>query len=279
LCALDAERYYAANKERSSTVPDLDLFRRLSEPGTCLVSRNFAALYGIRAGDPLTLPGAEGPVTLHVLGAVEDYTCSRGSVLVDRCQHLRQFDALLIDAFNVYLPADADVEDVRQRLQESPLAAEQAFCLLSRDALRAHILGMVLALYRLAYAQEVMVAVVAILAMVTALLLSTLQRRRELGLLRAVGATPAQVFRSVLAESVFMGLLGTLTGLLAGIPLEWYTVRILLFAETGTLLPLHFPWGAAATIFGVMLAGALLASISPARRVGRMRIAEAISYE
>jgi putative ABC transport system permease protein len=279
LCAIDAERYYAANKDRSAPVPDLDLYRRLSQPGTALVSQNFAALYGVQAGDTLTLPGAEGPVTVQVVGAVEDYTCSRGTIVVDRCQYRRHFDAHLIDAFNVYLPPGTDVEQVRRRLQESPLSSEQAFCLLTRQALRGHIMGMILGLYRLAYAQELMVAVVALLAMVTALLLSVLQRTRELGLLRAVGATPAQVFRSVLAEAVFMGLLGTATGLLAGLPLEWYTVRVLLFAETGTLLPLQFPWMTAATIVVLMLASAALASVGPAVRAGHMRLAEALSYE
>jgi putative ABC transport system permease protein len=279
LCALDAERYYAANQDRASPLPDLDLYRRLREPGVALVSQNFAALYGFGVNDPLTLPGADGPVTLRVIGTVEDYMCSRGTVLVDRCQYRQQFNGLLADAFNIYLPGDVDVEGVRRRLQESPLAAEQAFCLLTRDSLRAHILGMVLSLYRLAYAQQVVVAVVAILAMVTALLLSVLQRRRELGLLRAVGATPAQVFRSVLAEAIFMGILGLATGFLAGAPLEWYTVRFLLFAETGTLLPVYFPWTTAGAVGCLMLVSAALASVVPALRAGQMRIVEAISYE
>jgi putative ABC transport system permease protein len=279
LCALDADRYYAANKDRSPQQPDLDLYRRLSEPGAALVSQNFAALYGVQAGDSLALPGAAGPVTVNVIGTVEDYSCSRGTVLVDRCQFRQHFDAHLIDAFNVYLPPGTDVEEVRRRLQDSSLGSEQAFCLLTRQALRGHILGMILGLYRLAYAQEVMVALVAMLALVTALLLSVLQRVRELGLLRAVGATPAQIFRSVLAEAVFMAVFGTATGLLAGLPLEWYTVRVLLFAETGTLLPLHFPWATAATIFCLLLASAALASVGPALCAGRMKIADALGCE
>jgi putative ABC transport system permease protein len=210
---------------------------------------------------------------------VEDYTCSRGTVVVDRRQYGQQFDAHLIDSFTLYLPRGADVESVRQRLQGSSLGTEQAFCLLTRDALRGHILEMVLGLYRLAYAQEAMVAVVSILAIVTALLLSIMQRRRELGLLRAVGATPTQVVRSVLAEAVFMGMIGTAIGLAVGAPLEWYTVRVLLFAETGTLLPVQFPWASAGTVFCLMLISAALASLGPALGVGRCRIAEAISWE
>jgi putative ABC transport system permease protein len=279
LCAIDAERFYNANKDRSPRLPELNLYQHLCEPGSALVSKNFAALYGIHEGDTITLPGADGPVTLRVLGAIEDYTCSRGTVLVDRRRYRQQFDAHLIDTFTVYLPPGADVQSVRQRLQESPLATEQAFCVLTREALRGHILGLVLGLYRLAYVQEIMVAVVSLLAMVTALLLSVLHRRRELGLLRAVGATPQQVFRSVLAEALLMAILGTATGLVVGVPLEWYTVRILLFVETGTLLAMQFPWATAATILVLMLISAALASLLPALRTGRMRIAEAIGQE
>jgi putative ABC transport system permease protein len=279
LCALDAERFYNANKDHSPPRQDLNLYQRLCEPGAALVSKNFAALYGVHEGDTITLPGADGPVTLRVLGEIEDYTCSRGTVLVDRRRYRQQFDAHLIDTFSVYLPPGADVQSVRQRLQESPLATEQAFCVLTRAALRSHILGLVLGLYRLAYVQEIMVAVVSLLAMVTALLLSVLHRRRELGLLRAVGATPQQVFRSVLAEALLMAILGTATGLLVGAPLEWYTVRILLFVETGTLLAMQFPWTTAATILVLMLTCAALASLLPALRTGRMRIAEAIGQE
>jgi putative ABC transport system permease protein len=279
LCALDAERFYNANKDRWPPLPQLHLFRRLCEPGSALVSKNFAALYGVQEGDKLTLPGAEGPVTLCICGEVEDYTCSRGTVLIDRRRYRQSFDAHLIDTFTLYLPPDADGEKVQQRLQRSPLAAEQAFCVQTRAALRRHILGMVLGLYRLAYLQEIMVAVVSLLAMVTALLLSVLHRRRELGLLRAVGATPQQVFCSVLAEALLLAILGTAIGLVMGIPLEWYTVRVLLFAETGTLLAMQFPWTTAATILVLMLSCAALASLGPAWRTGRMRIVEAIGQE
>ncbi|HTU22916.1 MAG TPA: ABC transporter permease [Gemmataceae bacterium] len=279
LCAFDAERFYNANKDRSPPLPELNLFRRLCEPGIALVSKNFAALYGIHEGDTISLPGAVGPVTLRVLGEVEDYTCSRGTVLVDRRRYREQFGAHLIDAFTVYLPPGADVQRARQRLQKSPLATEQAFCVLTRQALRGHILSMVLGLYRLAYAQEIMVAVVSLLAMVTALILSVLHRRRELGLLRAVGATPQQVFLSVVSEALLMAILGTAAGLVIGIPLEWYTVRVLLFVETGTLLAMQFPWTTAGMIVVLMLISAVLASLGPALRAGQMRIAEAIGQE
>lgn len=75
-----------------------------------------------------------------------------------------------------------------------------------------------------------------------ALLISVLQRRRELGLLRAVGATRGQVLHTVLAEATLMGIIGAILGLMTGIPLEWYLLRVVIFEESGYLFPVMVPW-------------------------------------
>src|SRR5262249_40563238 len=120
---------------------------------------------------------------------------------------------------------------------------------------------------------------VAVLGVVSALLISVLQRRRELGLLRAVGATRGQVFRAVVAEALLMAAAGTLVGLAGGLPLEWVTGRRVLFEETGFLFSVRVPWGAAVIVTAVSLAGAAVAGLGPALYAARLRIAEAVSYE
>jgi putative ABC transport system permease protein len=123
------------------------------------------------------------------------------------------------------------------------------------------------------------VTAVAALGVVTALLISVLQRRRELGLLRAVGATRAQVLRSVLAEAALMGLFGTLFGLALGIPIEWYMVHIVLWEEAGFLFPLVVPWLSVLGVAGLSLALATLAGLGPAAHAVRLNIAEAVTVE
>ena len=105
--------------------------------------------------------------------------------------------------------------------------------LTDREALRTFLTELINRVYLLAYMQQIVVGVVAALGVVTALLISVLQRKRELGLLLAVGATPAQVLRSVLAEAVLMGAFGTALGVLIGIPLEWYVLKVVLLDESG----------------------------------------------
>ncbi len=280
LTALDPATLYAANKDRQPPFPDVDLYRQLAaEPDAVLVSENFAALHQVQIGDTITLPGADGTVRLRVLGTVVDFSCPRGTVYVNRARFAHVFNADLIDLLGVYLPSGADVEACRLRVQQAPWAAGQLLCVMTRRELRGHILGMVERLYGLAYTQEVVVGIVAVLGVVAALLISVLHRRRELALLRAVGATRGQVMRSVLAEALLLSAIGAALGLVSGLPLEWYTLRILLFEEAGFRFPMLYPWTAFATVSGIALVSAALAGIGPALHAVRPCIALALSAE
>jgi len=151
--------------------------------------------------------------------------------------------------------------------------------ILKRDELRQRIADMIRRIFGIAYSQEIVVGLVAALGVVMALLISVLQRRRELGLLRAVGATRGQILRTVLAEATLMGFIGTLIGLAVGVPLEWYCVQVILFEEAGFLFPVLIPWLEAGLIAGIALLVATLAGLGPAWHTSRLRIPEAIAYE
>lgn len=277
--ALDPRRYCEANRGRRPPLADLDKYRRLDEPATAIVSENFASLYGVAQGDTIELPGATGSVRLRVVGTVVDFSCNRGLVMVDRTQQGAEFGVSGVDVFSVTAPPGADSDQLARSISQAPWAADQALVVVPRRALRAHILGMVGRLYGVAYVQEVTAAVVAALGVGMALLISVLQRRRELGLLRAVGATPSQAVRVVLAEAGLMAVVGIAFGLAIGTALEWYVLRVVLLEETGFLFPVRFPWACALAVAFLAGAGALLAALGPALQTARQSITEAIAYE
>jgi hypothetical protein len=67
-----------------------------------------------------------------------------------------------------------------------------------------------------------------------------------------------------LAEAVLIGSAGTLAGLSLGLPLLWYTERVILFEESGFLFPCCFPWASAALVASVAVGCATLAGLGPA---------------
>ena len=254
--------------------PDIRKYRGIT--GTRVaVSENFAARNNVKPGQTVTLRGANGPVVLEVIDTVIDYSWSKGTIVMNRADFAEKFGDVRVDLIHVFHEGDG----VAGRASTAKYASTLGLTVVERDDANDLLVGLVSRLYSLAYLQQVVVGLVASLGVITALLISVIQRRRELGLLLAVGATPGQVMRSVLWEAVLMGLFGTVLGLLFGYPLEWFVLRVLVFEETGFTFAALMPWKAVTTIAVGAVATATAAGLFPAWKAVRTTIVDAISYE
>jgi putative ABC transport system permease protein len=277
LIALDTLAFRDAEQDRA-LARNLARYPRLREPDTALVSENFAALYGVSVGDHIEIPGRNGKLKLEVIGTTVDYTWNRGTLLVDRGWFGREFADSQVDVYDVYLQPGTDKEAMREVIQQR-WGKQEALFVTDRDEVRRDVASTLDRVYSLAYVQQAVIGLVAMLGVASALIISVLQRRRELGLLRAVGASRSQVLRTVLAEATLMGLLGAAIGLVIGLALEWYVLQVLLRDEAGFVFPLRVPWLPAGFVFGASVALATLVGLWPAYQATRLRIPEAIAYE
>jgi putative ABC transport system permease protein len=284
LVALDVVTYAETTRARAPELAErLKSFPELEDahPGHAnvnkvLVSENFLERHNLKVGDTVRVPGPRGPVDLLIVGAVRDYSWSRGTIFLDRARYNRLFGDDLIDICHVFLKPDRP-PTTGPELEK--YTADKGLFLTDRDSLRKFLSELIRRLYLLAYMQQILVGVVAALGVVTALLISVLQRKRELGLLLAVGATPGQVLRSVLAEASLMGVFGTAIGILIGLPMEWYVLKVMFVDESGFNMDLLIPWKAALGIAGTSFAMATLAGLVPAWRAIQTRIPDALQYE
>jgi putative ABC transport system permease protein len=251
---------------------------RLREAGTALVSENFAALYGVHVGDRIAVRGRHGMLTLEVIGTMVDYTWNRGTILVDRSWFREVYGDDLVDIWDIYLRPSADPVAVRDEIQ-AKWGRQDALYGATRQEMHDSIEKGIDRVYLLGYLQFFIVGLVTLLGVVSALFISVLQRRRELGLLRAVGASRGQILGTVLAEAALMGLFGAIIGFLVGLFIEWYTIRLILLDESGFVFPMLVPWKPAAVVFGLSIVLAALVGLWPAYHATRLRIAEAIAYE
>jgi putative ABC transport system permease protein len=121
----------------------------------------------------------------------------------------------------------------------------------------------------------VMSIVIALIGIINTLSLSIIERRRELGLLRAVGMTDKRVQRMVRLESVVIAALGTVTGIALGVFMGWaliHSIQRLSDAEIGLSIP---GWRILIVlVLGIVLG--VLASLIPARRSTKLDVLDAI---
>ena len=279
MIALDAESYVRATRARvPSGMPGLEQFLDLPGTNDVLVSENFARRHNVRPGESIAVPGPSGPVPLRVAGTVRDYSWSRGTIFIDRARYAKLFGDDLIDICHIFLKPGQTSDSSGGRSVETYAAGKGLF-VADRDAIRRFLTELLGRIYLLAYLQQIIVGVVAALGVVTALLISVLQRKRELGLLLAVGATPGQVLRSVLAEAILMGVFGTALCVLIGLPMEWFVLKVVLAEESGFVFDVVFPWREALGIAAASVVTATVAGLIPAVRAVRTQITDAIQYE
>jgi putative ABC transport system permease protein len=131
--------------------------------------------------------------------------------------------------------------------------------------------------YALLYSVALIVGAVGILGLANALAASVLERRREIGLLRAMGASSFRVARVFWVEGMALGGIAWLLGALLGLPLAYGFIQVM------SKLVFRVDFLIAPSAFVVMLATVLiistLASIIPALRASRVRIADMLRYE
>jgi putative ABC transport system permease protein len=269
----DDRRFLSRNLARYPQLRE----RRRVQP--VLASDNFAALYRIKPGERFSVFGRDrnAEVELELVDTVEDYLWNRGIVIVDRAWFRDTFGDRKVDIYDVFLKEGASADAARDRLEQ--WGRKRALFVATRGEVLDEISSGLRRLYSLAYAQQVLVGLVALLGVISTLFISVLQRTRDFGLLRAIGATRMQIMRSVLAEATLMGVIGAILGLAAGWLLEWYVLDVLLLDEAGFLFPLRFPWIASGLVAAAAIVSATLVGLLPAWHATRLRIPEAIAYE
>ncbi len=253
---------------------------------------------GIVAGDPATL-GVDGLAVLDT--EAEDRGWALGSeVTLDFVQTGRQaFEVGLIytedalvgpmfisnDAYeansteifdmSVYVLAnDSYTTDQFRTAVEAAAAPYPNAEVMDLGELKASISAQVDQMLTLVYALLALAVIIALIGIANTIALSTVERTREIGLLRAVGMTRPQLRASVRWESFLIALLGTTMGLTLGLFFGWSMVEALR-DEGITELAIPLPQ---IGVVAVLAAGAgVIASLRPAAKAARLPILDAVA--
>lgn len=118
---------------------------------------------------------------------------------------------------------------------------------------------------------------IALLGILNTLLLSIVERTRELGLVRAIGLSRGGIMRMVSVESVLIAVFGCLLGAALGIGLGSAVVTT--FINQKIFNTLTMPWTSLAIYFIAAIVAGVVAALWPAWRAARLNVLEAIAYE
>jgi len=243
-----------------------------------LLSEPFAYRRGLEVGDSLTLPVAHGPGRFPVAGIFYDYASDQGVVMMARATFDRAFDDAGVTSLGLFLKEGADAEAVARELT-ARAPPGQTVVVRTNAALRDGSLEVFDRTFQVTAVLRFLAFVVAFVGVLSALMALQLERARELGVLRANGLTPGQVWKLVTTQT---GLMGVVAGVLA-VPmgLVLATVMIYVVNKRSFGWTLRMEVGPSVVVEAVALAvvGAVLAGVYPAWRMSRTSPAQALRGE
>jgi len=243
-------------------------------PGECIVGTQLAADLGLRPGDKLTVQTGATSDALRVtalvdLGARE---LNRRTVVVPlrAAQNLlglpggvTNVDLGLADVWSAQQLAERLKAQLPYKVESWQETNSQLVTALNAQSISTGLI-------------RVVVAIVVVLGIASVLVVSVVQKRREIGILRAMGATRGQVLRLFLLQGAIVAAAGSVAGLLLARAMIFLFMLFVHGSDGRPLFPIALDWRTAAEVGVLALACGVMAALAPARRAAAMDPAQAI---
>jgi putative ABC transport system permease protein len=276
LLAFDPGQYRKVDETEIEGAPRSQVFRRLDH-GWVTLGKGWADETDLGVGDRITLRGPSGTRRARVAGIV-DTVVFGGQTIGMSLKTLRRVYGVTADSELALKATSASARPVlRHRVERVVRRDYPNLAVLSNDQLKSNVEDQVNQQFAIFYAIVGVAIFASLFGIVNTLTMSVIERTREIGVLRALGASRWQVRRSIADESLVIGLIGAMLGIAVGTGLGYALLQGLSAGIPGVeyrppVSTMVFVGGA-----GVLLG--LVASILPARRAARLDVIKAISYE
>jgi lipoprotein-releasing system permease protein len=270
LVGVDLERYDRIVRLRSKVVAGEP---RLG-PGEGIIGRELADDLGVSVGDRIAISTTTVSDSLRVTALVDlgVRELNRRTVIVPlrTAQSLvglpggaTSLDLALVDIWAAQAVADGLAQRLPYKVESWQQANAQLVSALNAQSVStALIRGVVL--------------VVVVLGIASVLVVSVVQKRREIGILRAMGATRAQVLRIFLLQGAIVGALGSTLGVALAVLLIWAFTSFVRGSDGLPLFAITLAPGLALRVAAIATLCGVLAAVAPARRAAALDPAQAI---
>ncbi|MDZ7750322.1 MAG: ABC transporter permease [Gammaproteobacteria bacterium] len=246
-----------------------DLWAGLEDGDLVLVSEPYAWRHGVAAGERLELFTATGWRSWRVGGVFYDYGSDRGLVVMHQPAYAAAWEDDAISALGLTLAPGATLDAVMARVEGLVAATAPGVRVRANRDLRAYSMEVFDRTFAITRVLRLLAVGVAVIGIIGALLALHLERSREYGTLRAIGATPRQMGGLILLQSALMGLLAGVLALPLGLLMALMLIKVVYLRAFGWTMQTLIGIPLLAEAVALALGAALVAALYPAWRIAR----------
>jgi putative ABC transport system permease protein len=272
--------------------PDREIFQFLAgdaatiwagwQQGDILISEPLAFRHQLAVGDTLELQTATGRQSFRIAGVFFDYGTDRGVAMIDIKNYQARWNDTAIASLGIYATPGYNTDQLVTKLRaltQSDQSNPALLLIRSNQALRAGSLEVFDRTFAITGVLQLLATLVSFVGILAALMALQLERSRELGVLRANGLIPAQVWSMVLSQTGLMGLTAGLIALPVGTLMAAILVFVINKRSFGWTLLFQLDVNLFVQALLLSVLAAILAGIYPAWKMGRTPPALALREE
>ena len=238
-----------------------------------VVSESFSLRYDTRVGDRIELPTPSGPRGFDVAAVYFDYSSDRGLAVMDEAVFAQYYDERRPSGLTVYLEEGTDPRATREGILASLRPTDRVF-INTNAALRRQVLEVFDSTFAITYALEGIAIFVSMFGVASTLLTLALERRRDMAMLRLVGAERHHLRRMIMVEAGLLGFVSLGIGLVVGLVLSLILIFVINVQSFGWTIQFHLPVMFLVQSSLAILAATVVAGLYPARLAGRLTMAD-----
>jgi putative ABC transport system permease protein len=257
-----------------------EAFDQAIDHGAVLVSAPFHRRFHLGLGDTLHLATPTGPRDFRIAGVYVDYTTEGGVILVDWQTYKKYWQDDSINGIGIYIDKKSGLSAEQLQAELRPMIAPYGdYLIKSNEELREQVFRIFDQTFSVTYILQTIGIIISALGIYLSLTILVTERRREISILRAIGASRGQIEAMVLWEAAIIGLLGSVIGIVAGLVLAAILSFVINVSFFGWTISWATPWGFLLGLPVAVIAAALAAGYGPARQAARLDIADGVKME
>ena len=256
-----------------------------NDQNSVIISQDAAAKSGLKVGDSITLDGALNSATWRIIGIARDYSGVGPGALGTLIAPIGQVDTFfhLPTSYTEFVMvqstshAPGAVDDLANRLDNTLSASGLLPDITTAQQQISQNQSTYQIIYTLLDVVALIIALVGAIGLSNTLAMSVLERRREIGILRSMGATSRKVAQVFWTEGLTLGALAWVLAVIIGLPAAYFFVTV----QGHLLVPMPFAFSPLSLLYMLVftLILASLASVGPVFGSTRLKIAQVLRYE
>jgi len=258
--------------------PAQELDKIMVGQNRAIVSEAFALKHSMGIGDTITIKTPGGKMAVEVIAIYFDYSRERGYIVIDRTTFKKYYRDSEVNSFIIYLKDKSKLNEVRKEMLTN-LGSEYRLIVRSNADLKKDVLEVFDKTFAITYSLEIIAIGVAVLGLFNTLISLILERRREIGILRFIGAFKQQIRRMIWIEAGILGLIGSVMGLVSGVIVSYILIFVVNKQSFGWTIQVHFPYTFIVLITTIFWAVSFVSGFYPARLASQLNPREAVRVE